>query len=274
MIQLTINNMPVEVPEGTTILHAARQAGIRIPTLCYVEGLQAIGACRVCVVEVEGARNLVASCSMPVARRHEGSDQHAARPGSAATGRRTAALRAQRRVPDLRPQRRLRTAGAGRRVGHPRRSPTPARRPASGSTLSTPGLVRDNGKCIKCRRCVSVCAETQHVGALFPQEPRLRDGHRPGLQPRPEHGGLRAVRPVRGRLPGRRDHREGPDRRGLEGARQARQARRRADRAGDSRGAGRVLRLSARHAGDRQDGRRPCGGWASTPCSTPTSPPT
>ena len=65
MTKLTINNIPVEVPEGTTLLHAATKVGIRIPTLCHVEGLQAIGACRVCVVEVEGARNLTASCSMP-----------------------------------------------------------------------------------------------------------------------------------------------------------------------------------------------------------------
>ncbi|MEN6557659.1 MAG: 2Fe-2S iron-sulfur cluster-binding protein [Thermoguttaceae bacterium] len=68
MIQLSINNIPVEVSEGTTILAAAKQAGVRIPTLCYVEGLKAIGACRVCVVELEGARNLVASCSMPAAQ--------------------------------------------------------------------------------------------------------------------------------------------------------------------------------------------------------------
>jgi NADH dehydrogenase/NADH:ubiquinone oxidoreductase subunit G len=66
MITLTINNTTVEVPEGTTIHHAARQAGIKIPTLCYVESLQPVGACRVCVVEVEGARQLAASCSMPV----------------------------------------------------------------------------------------------------------------------------------------------------------------------------------------------------------------
>ena len=67
MINLKINNTPVEVPEGATLLTAARQAGIKIPTLCHVEGLQTIGACRVCVVEVEGARNLCASCAMPAA---------------------------------------------------------------------------------------------------------------------------------------------------------------------------------------------------------------
>ena len=67
MITLTINNVPVAVPDGTTILAAARQAGVRIPTLCYVEGLQAIGACRVCIVEIEGVQALAASCSMPAA---------------------------------------------------------------------------------------------------------------------------------------------------------------------------------------------------------------
>jgi NADP-reducing hydrogenase subunit HndD len=68
MIQLSINNIPVAVPEGSTILAASKQAGIRIPTLCFVEGLHPVGACRVCVVELEGARNLVASCSMPAAQ--------------------------------------------------------------------------------------------------------------------------------------------------------------------------------------------------------------
>jgi NADH dehydrogenase/NADH:ubiquinone oxidoreductase subunit G len=65
MITLSINNIPVEVPEETSLLGAARKAGVKIPTLCHVEGLQTIGACRVCVVEVDGARNLVASCAMP-----------------------------------------------------------------------------------------------------------------------------------------------------------------------------------------------------------------
>ena len=63
MPTLTIDDIKVEVPEGTTILQAARQAGVQIPTLCYLEDVQAIGACRVCLVEVEGARTLVASCA-------------------------------------------------------------------------------------------------------------------------------------------------------------------------------------------------------------------
>ena len=66
MINLKINGMNVTVPEGYTILQAARQAGIKIPTLCYLKDINAIGACRVCVVEVKGARSLVAACVFPV----------------------------------------------------------------------------------------------------------------------------------------------------------------------------------------------------------------
>ncbi len=57
--------MPVEFTEGATVLEAARAAGINIPTLCFLEHVQAIGACRVCLVEVEGAKALTASCVTP-----------------------------------------------------------------------------------------------------------------------------------------------------------------------------------------------------------------
>ena len=59
MINLTIDNVPVSVPEGTTVLEAARNAGIKIPTLCYLKDINEIGACRMCVVEVKGARSLI-----------------------------------------------------------------------------------------------------------------------------------------------------------------------------------------------------------------------
>jgi iron only hydrogenase large subunit-like protein/ferredoxin len=168
MINLTINHVPVEVPAGATLLAAAKQAGIKIPTLCHVEGLQTIGACRVCVVEVEGARNLCASCAMPAAagmkvftntsrvrnaRRavvelllseHNGECQTCDRSEDCELQ----ALAAELGIREI--------AYTGERTR--KRVDT-----------STPALLRDNGKCIKCRRCVSVCAEVQHVGALFPQ---------------------------------------------------------------------------------------------------------
>ena len=61
MVKLTINGIPVEVPAGSTVLEAAREAGVRIPTLCYLKDINEIGACRMCLVEVKGARSLVTS---------------------------------------------------------------------------------------------------------------------------------------------------------------------------------------------------------------------
>jgi iron only hydrogenase large subunit-like protein len=156
------------VPEGTTILAASKKAGIRIPTLCFVEGLKAIGACRVCVVELEGARNLVASCSMPVGRGMKVltntrrvrearravvelllSEHH----GECQTCDRSEDCELQALAAELGIREVVYTGEKTRKR----------------IDASTPALVRDSGKCIKCRRCVSVCLETQHVGALFPQ---------------------------------------------------------------------------------------------------------
>ena len=65
MINLTINGKSIFVPEGSTILEAAKQNNIYIPNLCYLEGVHKFGSCRLCVVEVEGARTLQASCMVP-----------------------------------------------------------------------------------------------------------------------------------------------------------------------------------------------------------------
>ena len=64
MITLTIDGVQVSVPAGTTVLEAARKANIKIPTLCYLKDLNAIGACRMCVVDT-GARALQAACVLP-----------------------------------------------------------------------------------------------------------------------------------------------------------------------------------------------------------------
>ena len=66
MINLTIDNKPFAVEKGTTVLKACQLAGVNIPTLCYLEKIQEIGACRVCLVEIDGIKDLVASCVMPV----------------------------------------------------------------------------------------------------------------------------------------------------------------------------------------------------------------
>jgi NADP-reducing hydrogenase subunit HndD len=168
MTNVVINNVPITVPEGTTILAAARQAGISIPTLCYLEGLDAIGACRICVVEVEGAKALVASCSVPAAESmkiHTNSRRvrEARRTvmelllsehdGDCQTCERNEDCELQKIASDL-GIRSIKYAGE---------------KTASMVDASTPGIVRNNGKCIKCRRCVAVCNKVQAVGALFPQ---------------------------------------------------------------------------------------------------------
>jgi iron-only hydrogenase group A len=168
MPKLTIDGQTVVVAEGTSILKAAQQAGIRIPTLCYLEDVHAVGACRVCVVEVEGAKTLAASCVMPVAEgmkvsTHSQRVREARRTvvelmlsehdGDCQTCERNNDCELQAVAHDL-GMHEVRYAGA---------------RAARQTDATTPGVVRDNGKCIKCRRCVSVCGQVQAVGALFPQ---------------------------------------------------------------------------------------------------------
>jgi len=67
-ITLTINEQRVTAPEGSTILEAARSVGIEIPTLCHHPDLTNVGACRICVVEVEGMRGLQTACTTPIAQ--------------------------------------------------------------------------------------------------------------------------------------------------------------------------------------------------------------
>ena len=72
MVNIKINGIEYSVEEGTTILEACRQNGIKIPTLCWLKDINAIGACRICVVEMTGARSLVASCVYPLSKFDEG----------------------------------------------------------------------------------------------------------------------------------------------------------------------------------------------------------
>jgi len=168
MPKLTIDSMVVDVPDGTTVLEAARKAGVKIPTLCYLEKVQAVGACRLCLVEVEGARTLMASCVLPAA---EGMKVQT-------HSRRVRDTR--RTIVEL-----LLSEHAGNCQVCNRNNDCELQavafelgidtihyegeKAAAHLDETTPGMVRDNGKCIKCRRCVSVCGQVQSVGALFPQ---------------------------------------------------------------------------------------------------------
>ena len=166
-MKLTINNLPVEVPAGTTVLAAAEQAGVRIPTLCHHPDQDVKGVCRVCVVEVEKSRTLQAACAFPVAE-------------GMVVRTNTAAVREARRViVELMLSRHPKDClGCARN----RRCELQALAEELGvrdvrfthiekshpKDESTPSLVRDPAKCVVCRRCVYTCNEVQGVGALFP----------------------------------------------------------------------------------------------------------
>jgi NADP-reducing hydrogenase subunit HndD len=168
MPTLTIDNTKVEVPEGTSVLDACRQAGAKVPTLCYLENVQTIGACRVCLVEIEGAKTLIASCAQPAA---DGMVVHTASP-KARRGRRTVVeLLLSEHNGDC--QVCARSADCELRTLAQELGITEltyvGEKTARILDDSTPALVRDTGKCIMCRRCVTVCNQTQGVGGIFPQ---------------------------------------------------------------------------------------------------------
>ncbi len=167
-MKITINKSEYTVSEGTTILNAARQAGISIPTLCNLEHRTPIGACRICLVEVEGARTLMAACSTPVTN------------GMVVMTHSLKARTARRQVMEMLLSEHdgdcptcergddCEMRALAQQMGI-QALPYEGRKAAAHHDRSTPALIRDNGKCIKCRRCVSVCNDVQGVGALFPQ---------------------------------------------------------------------------------------------------------
>ena len=168
MPALTVDDIRVEVPEGTTILEAARQAGVHIPSLCYMKDVQAIGACRVCLVEVEGARALVASCVAPVT---DGMKVYTNRKRTREARKTVVELLLSDHQGDCQTCDRnndceLQSLAHELGIREIRYEGEKSKRLYD---MSTPALVRDSGKCVLCRRCVTVCRETQQVGGLFPQ---------------------------------------------------------------------------------------------------------
>ena len=169
MINLTIDGRKVKVPEGTTVLEAAKSVHIRIPTLCYLPEVQSIGACRICLVEIEGNRNLQAACVFPVAEgmvvwTHTDKVQKARRfslemllsahPQECLTCVRNRSCELQRLAEEFGiSEIRFQGEKPNRRIDD-----------------SAPSIRRDSGKCILCRRCVTVCQEIQGVGVLYAQE--------------------------------------------------------------------------------------------------------
>jgi len=165
MVQLKINNVTVKAEEGMSVLDAAKSVGIHIPTLCHLKDLTPTGACRICVVEVEGQRNLVPSCAYPVF------DGMSVETNSARV------RRARKTIVELlvenHPQDCLvcvrnkncelqdlsdkYSVREHRYVGEKK---------DHAIDISSASIERDPAKCILCGRCVRVCHEVQKIGAI------------------------------------------------------------------------------------------------------------
>ena len=169
MVSLKINNIPVSVPEGTTVLEAARNAGIKVPSLCYLKEVNEIGACRICVVEVKGARSLVASCVYPVS---EGMEVLTNTERVRQSRRLTLELiLSNHRMDCLTCARNaeceLRILAAELGIDAVRYANDRLPPQIEDSALH---LVRDNSKCVLCRRCTAVCRKYQEVGVIGPND--------------------------------------------------------------------------------------------------------
>ncbi|MDD3429431.1 MAG: NADH-dependent [FeFe] hydrogenase, group A6 [Oscillospiraceae bacterium] len=169
-VNIKINNVPYEVAAGSTILEAAHAAGVEIPTLCYLKEINEIGACRICVVEVKGARSLVTACVYPV---NDGMEIFTNTPKVQAARKTNLELILSThnqdclscvRSTNCELQKMCRDYG----VSHTDRF--------AGSRVeyaiddSAPHMYRDNNKCILCRRCVAVCKHTQGIGVIGANE--------------------------------------------------------------------------------------------------------
>ena len=166
-IILKIDGIPVTVDEGTTILEAAKMLNVHIPTLCYHQDLCVAGNCRVCVVELKGAKSLPASCAMPAAQGMEVETN-------------TLKVRtARKHIIDLLLSEHnakcttcykngnceLQELAAEYKIMEPGFIDLVPHRNYTIDAYS-PSIIKDDSKCIRCQRCVRTCEELQHVSAL------------------------------------------------------------------------------------------------------------
>ncbi len=166
MVNLKINNIPVSVPEGSTILEAARAAHIEIPTLCYLKDVACVGSCRMCLVEATGARGLVAACVYPVA---EGMEVQTNTAKCRKSRKMTLELMLSKHKKKCTTCERnhnceLQRLSLEYGADEDRYETEPM---THAIDASAPYVVRDRDKCINCNRCVAACNK-QHVGAIGP----------------------------------------------------------------------------------------------------------
>ena len=169
MVNLKINGIEVQAPKNATILEAARLAHIEIPTLCYMKEINAIGACRVCVCEVKGARSYAAACVHPVA---EGMEVFTNTPKIRDARKKTIELILSDhrreclscvRSGNCELQKLAQEYGCDEHHYE-----TEAKRVDIVDVSDV--LVRDNSKCVLCRRCSAVCKHQQGIAVIGPNE--------------------------------------------------------------------------------------------------------
>ncbi|MGN8895866.1 NADH-dependent [FeFe] hydrogenase, group A6 [Flavonifractor sp. HCP28S3_F3] len=167
MLNLTINGKPCQAQEGSTILEAARQNGIHIPSLCYLKDVHQYGTCRICVVEVEGMRNLQASCMV---KAREGMVIHTNSPKVRAKRKMLYELLISNHPKDCLSCSRNQSCelqALGQELGVTEARISGEMGPCHVDV--SPSITRDTSKCILCRRCVTVCNQIQEVGAINAQ---------------------------------------------------------------------------------------------------------
>jgi NADP-reducing hydrogenase subunit HndD len=162
MVKLTIDNIPVEVPEGTTILNAAKTVGVYLPTLCYMKDINDIGACRICVAEIEGRNKLVTTCNTPVS---EGMVVMTNSPKAREARRVNVQFILSQH--DCNCPTCIRSTNCGLQkisndlgiISQPYTKEVPEKK----WDMTFP-LIKDDSKCIKCMRCIQVCKQVQSIG--------------------------------------------------------------------------------------------------------------
>ena len=169
MVNLKINGQEISVPAGTTVLEAARSAGIEIPTLCYLKDVSQTGSCRMCLVEIKGGRALQAACVYPVS---EGLEVLTNTPKVREARKVTLELllsNHDRKCLTCVRNRNCELQTLADELGVTEIAFEGVRNEYEIDDLS-PSIVRDNNKCILCRRCVNMCKNIQTVGAIDTME--------------------------------------------------------------------------------------------------------
>ena len=165
-INLKINGMAVSAPAGSTILEAARLAHIEIPTLCFLKDINEIGACRICIVEVKGAKSLVTSCVYPI---NEGMEVWTNTPKVLESRKKTLQLLLSNHNCSC-----LSCVRSGncelqvlaKELGVDDANFYAGEKTPSEIDDSAAHMIRDNSKCILCRRCMAVCEKNQGIGVI------------------------------------------------------------------------------------------------------------